>query len=155
MWWKVEFNNSMLIKDLIRWHPWRHYRYYCMWIPKGKCTNHRFYSIFGVWCHIQQYFSYITATSFRGGRSRSTRREPPTMGKQRVNLRVECTHFCNLQSQAQTHAVLYKSLINVDISLSSPLLAFHWILNQLCHRHISEIKLKKNIFINLIISILN
>jgi len=25
--------------------------------------------------------SYIMATSFSGGRSRSTRREPPTMGK--------------------------------------------------------------------------
>ena len=31
--------------------------------------------------HFQQYFSYIMATSFSGGRSRSTRREPPTMGK--------------------------------------------------------------------------
>jgi hypothetical protein len=31
-------------------------------------------------------FSYIMATSFSGGRSRSTRREPPTMGKQLVNF---------------------------------------------------------------------
>jgi hypothetical protein len=31
----------------------------------------------------QQYFSYIMATSFSGGRSR---REPPTMGKQLVNF---------------------------------------------------------------------
>jgi hypothetical protein len=29
---------------------------------------------------------YIMVTSFSGGRSRSTRREPPTMGKQLVNL---------------------------------------------------------------------
>jgi hypothetical protein len=29
-------------------------------------------------------FSNISATSFSGGRSRSTRREPPTMGKQMV-----------------------------------------------------------------------
>jgi len=35
--------------------------------------------------HFQQYFSYIIATSFSGGGSRSTRREPPTMGKQLVN----------------------------------------------------------------------
>jgi hypothetical protein len=28
------------------------------------------------------YFSYIMATSFSGGRSWTTRREPPTMGKQ-------------------------------------------------------------------------
>jgi hypothetical protein len=36
--------------------------------------------------HFQQYFSYIMATSFSGGRSRSTRRAPPTMGKQLVNF---------------------------------------------------------------------
>jgi hypothetical protein len=48
--------------------------------------------------HFQQYFSYIMVTSFSGGRSRSTMREPPTLGKQLVNfydlrLRVECTLF--------------------------------------------------------------
>ena len=48
-------------------------------------------------------FSYIIATSFSGGRSRSTRREPPTMGKQLVNF-ITCgyessAHFCNLQGQ--------------------------------------------------------
>jgi hypothetical protein len=37
--------------------------------------------IFGAKRHLQQYFSYIMATSFSGGRSRSTQREPPTMGK--------------------------------------------------------------------------
>jgi hypothetical protein len=37
--------------------------------------------IFGVSRHFQQYFSYIMATSFSGGRSRSTRRELPTMDK--------------------------------------------------------------------------
>jgi hypothetical protein len=31
-------------------------------------------------------FNYIIATSFSGGRSRSTRKEPPTMGKQLVNF---------------------------------------------------------------------
>jgi hypothetical protein len=36
--------------------------------------------------HFQQYFSYIMATSFSGGRSRNTRREAPTMGKQLVNF---------------------------------------------------------------------
>jgi hypothetical protein len=53
-------------------------------------------------------FSYIMATSFSGGRSQSTGREPPTMGKElelyHLRLRVECTLFCNLQSRAQTHA---------------------------------------------------
>ena len=40
------------------------------------------------------------ATRFSG------RREPPTMGKQLVNLRVEYTLFCNLQSRVRTHAVM-------------------------------------------------
>jgi len=40
--------------------------------------------IFGDYRHFEQYFSYITATSFSGGGSRSTLREPPTMGKQLV-----------------------------------------------------------------------
>ena len=35
-------------------------------------------------------FSYIMATSFSGGRIRSTRREPPTMGKQLVNF-ITCS----------------------------------------------------------------
>jgi hypothetical protein len=49
------------------------------------------------------------ATNFSGGRSR---REPPIMGKQLVNLshvaasRVHPFFFCNLQSQVQTHAIL-------------------------------------------------
>ena len=42
--------------------------------------------IFGVQRHFQQYFSYIMVISFNGGRSRSTRREPPTMGKQLINF---------------------------------------------------------------------
>ena len=65
------------------------------------------------WCFNTTFnnISAIMATSFSGGGSRSTRREPPTMGKQLVNfiylwLRVECTLFCNLQSRARTHAVL-------------------------------------------------
>jgi hypothetical protein len=39
--------------------------------------------IFGVYRHFKQYFSYIMATSFSGGRSRS---KPSTMGKQLVNF---------------------------------------------------------------------
>ena len=41
---------------------------------------------FGVYRHFQQYFSYIMATSFSGGGSRSTQREPPTLEKQLVNF---------------------------------------------------------------------
>jgi hypothetical protein len=72
----------------------------------------RFDLIFGVYRHFQQYFSYFTATSFSGGRSRSTRRELPTTGKQLVNF-ITCAQavsrvlpFCNLQNRARTHAVL-------------------------------------------------
>ena len=36
--------------------------------------------------NVQQYFRYIMATRFSGRRSRSTRREPPTIGKQLVNF---------------------------------------------------------------------
>ena len=48
------------------------------------------------------------ATSFSGGKGRSTRREPPTMGKQLVNFitssRVHT--FSKLQSRVRFHAVL-------------------------------------------------
>jgi hypothetical protein len=42
--------------------------------------------IVGVLPNFQQYFSHIMATSFSGGRNRSTRREPPTTGKQLVSF---------------------------------------------------------------------
>ena len=50
------------------------------------------------------------ATSFSGGRSRITLREPPTMGKQLVNI-ITCgcessVPFFKLQSRARTHVVL-------------------------------------------------
>ena len=56
-------------------------------------------------------FSNISATNFSGGGSRSTRKEPPTMGKQLVNfITCDCESsapfFCNLQSRVRTHAVL-------------------------------------------------
>ena len=60
--------------------------------------------IFGVYCHFQQYFSYIMATSFSGGRSWSTRREPPTMGKQLVNFIT-----CDCKSSAPFF-VIYKTV---------------------------------------------
>jgi hypothetical protein len=59
--------------------------------------------IFGVQRNFQQYFSYIMATSFSGGRSRNTRREPPTMGKQLVNFIT-----CGCESSA-LFFVIYKA----------------------------------------------
>jgi hypothetical protein len=49
------------------------------------------------------FFGYIMATSFSGGRSRSTRREPPTMGKQLVNFIT-----CGCESNAPLF-VIYKA----------------------------------------------
>jgi hypothetical protein len=46
-----------------------------------------FFFIFGI---LTQYFSYIMATSFSGGRSRSIRIEPPTMDKKLVNF-ITCS----------------------------------------------------------------
>ena len=42
-----------------------------MWPSVGTLKND-WLMIFGVLCHFQQYFSYIMATSFSDGRSRST-----------------------------------------------------------------------------------
>jgi hypothetical protein len=53
-----------------------------------------------MYCHFQQYFSYIMATSFSGGRSW---REPPTMGKQLVNFIT-----CGCESSAPFF-VIYKA----------------------------------------------
>ena len=60
-------------------------------------------------------------TSFSGGGSRSTRREPSTMGKQLVNfyhlqLRVECTLFCNLQSRTRIGDRLVWIVISNDLT---------------------------------------
>jgi hypothetical protein len=54
-------------------------------------------------CLMPQYFSYIKVTSFSGGRSRSTRREPPTIGKQLVNFIT-----CGCKSSAPFF-VIYKA----------------------------------------------
>ena len=62
--------------------------------------------IFDLWCFNATFsnkFSYIMATSFSGGRSRSTRREPPTMGKQLVNFIT-----CGCESSAPFF-VIYKA----------------------------------------------
>jgi hypothetical protein len=34
--------------------------------------------VYGLWCHLKQYFSYIVTVSFLGGGNRSTQRKPPT-----------------------------------------------------------------------------
>ena len=74
------------------------------------------------------FFVVFNATFSSVGRSRSTRREPPTMGKQLVNC-ITCVAsqvlpFCNLQCLVQTHAVLeiglYDLLGNPTTYLTEP-----------------------------------
>jgi hypothetical protein len=44
------------------------------------------FMIYGASRHFQQYFSYIVAVSFIGGRNRNTRRKPPTCRKSLTNF---------------------------------------------------------------------
>ena len=86
----------------------------------GECNQNITFNspIFNDW--------FIMATSFSGGRSQSTQREPPTMGKQLVNFIpwVECTLFCNLQSRAQSELFMVK---NVYLGFSSHGFTYWWI----------------------------
>ena len=89
------------------------------YIPVSNGFNFQIKTIFGsniirmkiIWflvfkCHFQEYFTYVMATSFSGGRSRSTQKEPPTMGKQVVNLIT-----CGWESSAP-FLVIYKEATN-------------------------------------------
>jgi hypothetical protein len=78
--------------------------------------------IFGVLTPLSAKSQLYQATSFNSGRSRSIMREPLTIGQAtgklyHLQLRVECTLCCNLQSRVRTHAVLviglYELLANV------------------------------------------
>jgi hypothetical protein len=68
-----------------------------------KITNLIPHSRFDWFLVLNATFSYIMATSFSGGRSLSTRREPPTMGKQLVNFIT-----CGCESSAPFF-VIYKA----------------------------------------------
>jgi hypothetical protein len=68
------------------------------------------------------------ATSFSGGRSQSTWREPPTMGKQLVNF-ITCgcessaPFFVIYKARAQTHAVLVLGLYELLVNYLT-----HWVI---------------------------
>jgi hypothetical protein len=63
----------------------------------------------------KEYFSYIMVTSFSGGRSRSTQRESPPMGKQLVNFIT-----CGCESSAPFF-VIYKAVLVIGLyELSHP-----------------------------------
>ena len=60
----------------------------------GTCRVNLGFDLLCLAIATQQYFSYIMATSFSGGRSW---REPPTMGKQLVNfITCGCESECTL-----------------------------------------------------------
>jgi hypothetical protein len=66
--------------------------------------------IVGVLTPLSAIFQLYHGDSFNGGESCSTRREPPTMGKQLINF-ITCgwessAPFFNLQSLARTYVAL-------------------------------------------------
>jgi hypothetical protein len=72
------------------------------------------------------------ATSFSGGRSRITRREPPTMGKQLVNFIT-----CSLPDEGYSLYVLFNKLMFICMKLSKfvilvPIQNTLWLLESIC-----------------------
>ena len=111
--------------------------------------------IYCVQRHFQQNFSYIMATSFSGGKSRSTRREPPTvtMGKQLINF-ITCGYMSILVFSSCCYNLVYPSwcmsvniFFNLYIKLKPLISSLLWSLD---HENISfrseviHIKLLKN-----------
>jgi hypothetical protein len=72
--------------------------------------------IFVVQRRFQQYFSYIMETSFSSGRSRSTRRESPIMGKQLVSFIT-----CGANPRVLVIGLYDVQVIQLPYSLSHPL----------------------------------
>ena len=100
---KFKYSSVRYLFDLVLCFP-----EFCLWQclfidNKELDRRNRWWWFYDFWCLIQQYFSYIMATSFSGGRSRSTRREPPTMGNQLVNFIT-----CGCESSAPFF-VIYKA----------------------------------------------
>jgi hypothetical protein len=58
------------------------------------------------WHREKKYMLCETFISFSGGRSRTTYHGQETGKLDHLQLRVQCTLFCNLQSWVRTHAVL-------------------------------------------------
>ena len=58
------------------------------------CTNEIDLLYFGlfvdVYCHFQQYFSYIVPVSFIGGGNQMIRRKPPNCRKSLTNFITQC-----------------------------------------------------------------
>ena len=54
-------------------------------LTNGNCQG-RLLLPLSLLCHFQQYFSYIVAVSFIGGRNRRTQRKPSTCRKSLTNL---------------------------------------------------------------------
>ena len=106
--WQTQQYNSYMGEEVpwIIWQTQQYNSYMGEEVPWIIWQTQQYDSYMGeeipwiIW-QTQQYNSYIMATSFSGGRSRSTRREPPTIGKQLVNF-ITCgcessaPFLCNL-----------------------------------------------------------
>jgi hypothetical protein len=68
---------------------------------------------FLVFLVFQQYFDYIMATSFSCGGSWSTRREPPTMGKQLANFIT-----CGCESSAPFFSLALSTATTLSLSMA-------------------------------------
>ena len=111
---KFKWPSVISEENLYPWHLTRNYEF----LIGCRIETGDWFSVFNATS------SNIMVTSFSGGRSRNSRREPPTIGKQLVNLSFATASrvhlFCNLQSRVRTHALLVVGLYEL---LGNPT---HW-----------------------------
>ena len=63
----------------------------CFWNKRHQVQSKYWFDlVYGVQRHLQQYFNYIVAVSFIGGRTRRTRRKPPTCRMSLTNFITKC-----------------------------------------------------------------
>ena len=80
--WCIHYNNTFLWRHtIVRTVDYFSSLFFCFCINELTYFGTFGYRTTAGFFYFQQYFSYIMATSFSGGRSWSIRREPLTMGK--------------------------------------------------------------------------
>jgi hypothetical protein len=73
--------------------------------------------VYGAQCRFQQYFSYIVAVSFIGGRNWSTRRKPPSCRKSLANF----TSYCVIQTaEKKPHRLKIASIRKSSVAITHP-----------------------------------
>ena len=91
IWFQCQFSwdlvSSMILFLLLCFtHVLNSYCFYIQIISLLKYVFWFCFSLFDLFYYAQRHFQLYHGASFSGGRSRSTQREPPTMGKQLVNI---------------------------------------------------------------------